>query len=525
METNIYPENDPASLKPEFASMPDLRAQVPDLIPYLAPGEKVIEVVHYEDVNKPASRGLPSSLSQLLRIAGAKRLEDLGGSGPVVASKAEEREQRQDLKRYEVVFGRDSLIVADFLRNYYPNLFDKTILRLASLQGTEYNEASEEERGKIVHEARDPSDPIAQEISAKQGWGWPYYGAVDSTPLFVFEITRKAKDDPDFLDQKYIDKSGRERTLFESMQLALEFIESNMSKSDLGLLEYRRLNPNGLQNQWWADSWDSMSCSDGTIANHDEPIAALVVQAFTYDALLGASELYRKMGQLNEACAAAAAKYQKMADHIKKQVMERFWKESEDGGFFVVGLDRDEQGNIRQLDTKTCNMGLVLTSRLLDDDSEDSRRKVDQTIKVLFSEEMQNVSGIRTLSRKEKLYKPGGYHTGNVWLWTNNWIANGIEKHSRLRSRPDYSEKAWALREKTWRVVQKFKKFPEFVNGGDAPEPALNSRRVITFHPDAQRNLWLPDRNIIEQPAQDYQAWTIAAYTDALRKNNSLSST
>ena len=63
METNIYPENDPASLKPEFASMPDLRAQVPDLIPYLAPGEKVIEVVHYEDVNKPASRGLPSSLA------------------------------------------------------------------------------------------------------------------------------------------------------------------------------------------------------------------------------------------------------------------------------------------------------------------------------------------------------------------------------------------------------------------------------------------------------------------------------
>lgn len=500
--------------------MPDLRAQVPDLVPYLEPNEKVIEVIEYDDVNQPALRGLPSSLSQLLRMAGAERLEELGSSGPVVASKAQQHEERQELKAYEVLFGRDSLIVADFLRNYYPNLFDQTMLRLAYLQGLEYDAVSEEERGKIVHEARDPSDPIAREITSRLGWGWPYYGAVDATPLYVFELTRRAKDDPEFLGQKYIDKSGSERTLFESLGLALEFIESHIAKSDLGLLEYRRLNPNGLQNQWWADSWDSMSRSDGTVANHDKPIAALVVQAFAYDALLGASELYRKLGESDRSHIATAEKYQAMADHIKKQVMDKFWKEDEAGGFFVVGLDRDQEGNIRQLDAKTCNMGFVLTSRLLDDGSQESRRKADQTIKVLFSEEMQNVSGIRTLSNKEKRYKPGGYHTGNVWLWVNNWVANGIEKHARLAGRPDYSEKAWVLREKTWRVIQKYKKFPELINGGDAPEPVLNWRRVTTYHPEAGRNLWLPGRNIIEQPAQDYQAWTVAAYIDALRKNN-----
>lgn len=513
-----------------YEEMLDLRDKVPDLIAYLAPDEKVIEVVEYPNINEPAQRDFPSSLSQLLRLAGIDgnqpdHTRTFQIESPLVASKAQETEDRQEFKAFEVLFGRDSLIAAAFLKDYYPGILRGTLLKLASLQGLEFNELSEEERGKIVHEARDPNDPIAKEITARQGWQWPYYGSVDATPLYVMELTGWAKDNLDFLGKRYIDKSGQERTMMYSLEMALGFIEKGINKSDLGLLEYKRLNPNGLQNQWWPDSWDSMSHSDGSVANYDRPIAAIGVQAFAYDALIGASELYRSYGGVGEITSeyfALAEKYEKMAAHIKEQVLEKFWKNDEGGGYFVAGLDRDNEGNIRQIDTKTCHMGFVTSSRILDDGSLESAKLVDQTIKVLSSDEMQNVSGIRTLSKKEKLYKPGGYHTGSVWLWINNWMANGFDKHAKIYNRPDYADKARELREKTWRVVQKFRKFPELVNGGEVPEPVLNWRQVTTIRPEPGPNQWSPGRNKIEQPAQDYQAWTIAAYIDALRKNNPL---
>jgi len=499
----------------------DLKNKVPDLIPYLRPGEKVVEVIEYPDINKPAKQGLPSSLSELLRFSGVSKIED---AGVLVASKAQEAENRMELKAYEVVFGRDSLIVAEFLRPYYFNQFRSTINKMATLQGVTFNQMSEEEPGKIVHEARDPNDPIAQDITKRLGWQWPYYGAVDATPLYVKELTSEATGDPDFLNETYQDKSGTEQTYLHSLDAALSFIEKKIHESPLGLLEYKRLNPNGLQNQWWADSWDSMSDHEGRTANFNQPIAALHVQALTYDALLGAADVYRQLSTSNSETAALVKKYEAMAANIKQQLFEKFWKRDQDGGFFVVGLDRDDEGNYRQLDTKTAHMGLLLNSKLFDDQSPHSAYMVDRTINVIFSDDMQNASGVRTLSKKEKRYKPGGYHTGNVWLWVNNWIANGLDRQAKNFNRHDYSHKAWELREKTWSVVQKYKKFPELVNGGDSPEPQLNWRKVVVALPEeaANENLWTQGLNTIEQPAQDFQAWTVAAYIDALHKHNPL---
>lgn len=484
-----------------LTSLPDLRQQVPDLIPYLYPPDtKVISVEEFKP-KRSRNRVIPSSLAELLRLAGTSNASEIGRHGPIVASLAAESGSAA-LHRYEVLFGRDSLIVCDFLKSYYPILVRTTLKSLAALQGLKFDQASEEEPGKIVHEARDPHDPIAVEITRLSGWGWPYYGTIDATPLFVRLLAEAALSDLDFLTEDYVDRAGKSVNMLMALNRATSWLEEKLNKSDLGLLEYQRLNPQGLEHQVWHDSWDSLSHSDGSLANTNRPIASIYAQCVTYDALLVAADLYAKLHQGE----VVAKRLRKHAAHIKAQLVSLFWREDKTGGFFAAGLDRDERGRVRQIDTRTCNAGFVLSSRVFDDTTALAKAYLDQTVKLLFSDDMQNASGIRTLARGEKRFVPGGYHTGSVWLWINDYLAHGLDKHG-------YKAEAEQLRAKTVAVVRKFQKFPEYARGGDEPEPMLNTRLVKIYQPTITE---IGHVSLIEQPPQDFQAWTIAAYYDAL---------
>jgi glycogen debranching enzyme len=127
----------------------------------------------------------PSSIEQLQRLTRASSRAEIGRFGPSVAALAMHGQDSQPddhLRLYEVLFGRDSLRVAIDLVGTYPALARATLLELAKLQGREYHQAREEEPGRIIHENRDPDDPIARDLSSRLGWGWPYYGTVDATP-------------------------------------------------------------------------------------------------------------------------------------------------------------------------------------------------------------------------------------------------------------------------------------------------------------------------------------------------------
>ena len=76
---------------------------------------------------------------------------------------------------YRCLFGRDSLIIADFLGSRVPGLNLGVICALAENQGDTFNSQSEEERGRIPHEVRDKKDARAIEISQSEGWKFPYY--------------------------------------------------------------------------------------------------------------------------------------------------------------------------------------------------------------------------------------------------------------------------------------------------------------------------------------------------------------
>src|SRR3989442_15021162 len=84
--------------------------------------------------------------------------------------------------RYSTLFGRDSLIASWQLLPYDPSITAATLRVLASYQGRRVNRRSEEQPGKILHEHRFDRESRSE----LPDWKFPYYGSVDSTPLFLF---------------------------------------------------------------------------------------------------------------------------------------------------------------------------------------------------------------------------------------------------------------------------------------------------------------------------------------------------
>ena len=72
-----------------------------------------------------------------------------------------------------------------------PGLRRGVIGALGEAQGENFNRKSEEEPGRIPHEVRDVGDERAREIMETGGWSFPYYGSVDSTPLWLKHWQRK----------------------------------------------------------------------------------------------------------------------------------------------------------------------------------------------------------------------------------------------------------------------------------------------------------------------------------------------
>lgn len=143
-------------------------------------------------------------------------------------------------------------------------------------------------------------------------------------------------------------------------------------------------------------------------------------------------------------------------------------------------------------------MGHLLNSRLLEGIDSGTANRREGLIRTLFSPEMLNISGIRTLSKLEKRFRPGEYHNGSVWLWDTNYIAQGLERQG-------YHGLAWELRARLWNDANITKRFPEFVSGGDDPKPVLPDRIVEVL--DEKTG----ERHLIEQIPQEVQAWTLSA--------------
>ena len=297
---------------------------------------------------------------------------------------------------YSALFGRDALITAYQALAVNTDLAWSTLRGLAALQGRKDDEWREEEPGKILHEAR-----VGELARAGTIPHTPYYGSVDSTPLWLSVLHGAYRWTGD-LDAV--------RELWPNVLAALEWIDDHGDLDGDGYVEYRKRSEKGLENQGWKDSADAIAHLDGTLA--EPPIALVEVQGYVYQAKKNIARLARDLDDPD-----LAERLEKEADELKERFNRDFWVEEQ--GFYALALD----GSKRPVETLTSNPGHCLWSRIVDED------KAPKVVRRLLSPALSCGWGIRTLAAKQSPYDPIGYHTGSVWPHDNALIAHGMRRY------------------------------------------------------------------------------------------------
>jgi len=294
---------------------------------------------------------------------------------------------------FATAFGRDSIIAAFQSLVLNPQLAADTLRVLARYQGTEYNDWRDEEPGKILHEYRNGEMTRAGEMP----FG-PYYGSLDSTPLFLILLSETYNWTAD---------EALVRELLPAAYRALEWIDRYGDLDGDGLVEYHRRSPKGLVNQAWKDSWDANMRPDGSIPR--SPIAPIEVQGYVYDAKYRMASLLRSFGDPS-----TAERLRREATELAKRVEKAFWMPSK--GYYALALDNEK----KQVEVTASNPGHLLFTRLL------SRERARAVANRLMNQDMFTGWGWRTLSQSERVFNPLSYHRGSVWPHDNSIIAHGM---------------------------------------------------------------------------------------------------
>ncbi|HET7577665.1 MAG TPA: amylo-alpha-1,6-glucosidase [Bacillales bacterium] len=313
-------------------------------------------------------------------------LTDLGyGSFPVAG-----------LPWFGVPFGRDSLIAALQALPFNPKVAKGTLKTMAAYQGSKLDAWRDEQPGKIMHEIR-----FGELANTDQIPFTPYYGSIDSTPLFLILLS------------EYIKWTGDLKTFEEletNVEAALQWIDKYGDRDGDGLVEYHQESSGGISNQGWKDSGDSIVHRNGDYA--ESPVALAEVQGYVYQAKLGMAEIYQTLHQEEK-----ASTLQDQAESLKQKFEEHFWMD--DLGFYAIALDKEK----KQVGTVTSNPGHVLFSGMM--------AHIDDVVKTLVSPEMFSGYGIRTMAEGEAGYNPISYHDGSVWPHDNSMILLGMSKLKR----------------------------------------------------------------------------------------------
>jgi glycogen debranching enzyme len=302
---------------------------------------------------------------------------------------------------FSTIFGRDALITAMEMLWLDPGVARGVLGALANLQATAQDDAADAEPGKIMHECRQGEMAELGEVPFKR-----YYGSVDSTPLFVM------------LAGAYLDRTddlGTIRELWPNLQAALGWIEQSGDRDGDGFVEYGRRTSEGLVNQGWKDSHDSVFHADGTLAHG--PVALAEVQAYVYGAWRSAASICRRLGQDGR-----AIDLTRRADDLARRFDATFFDESL--GTYVLALDGDK----RPCRVRSSNAGHALWTGIA------LRERVPRLVETLMTRSSFCGWGVRTIPSTEARFNPMSYHNGSVWPHDNALIAAGLARYGERQA-------------------------------------------------------------------------------------------
>lgn len=301
---------------------------------------------------------------------------------------------------FSTVFGRDALITAFQTLWFDPAIARGVLRHLAANQATTMDPKADAEPGKILHEVRHGEMAELGEVPFRR-----YYGSIDSTPLFVM------------LAGAYFQRTNdiaAMRELWPNIEAALEWMDKHGDRDGDGFLEYGRRNDQGLINQGWKDSFDSVFHADGALAVG--PIALVEVQAYAYGALCGAARIAGVLGR-----PAKAVMLEDKAEALQQALDRCFF--DEELGTYVLALD----GAKKPCRIRTSNAGHVLFAGAA------LPERAEPVARALMATTSFSGWGIRTLDSREARYNPMSYHNGSVWPHDNALIAAGLGRYGFRR--------------------------------------------------------------------------------------------